>query len=42
MQRQGLYSPAPAIPYVLGYECSGVVEAVGDGVTEFEASEMRT
>ncbi|XP_028392255.1 synaptic vesicle membrane protein VAT-1 homolog [Dendronephthya gigantea] len=36
MQRQGLYPGAPQIPYVMGYECSGVVEAVGEGVTQFE------
>jgi NADPH:quinone reductase-like Zn-dependent oxidoreductase len=38
MQRQGLYPGAPQVPYVMGYECSGVVEALGEGVTEFEAS----
>ena len=36
MQRQGLYPGAPQVPYIMGYECSGVVEAVGEGVTEFE------
>ena len=41
MQRQGLYPGAPRIPYVMGYECSGVVEAIGEGVTEFEASHIK-
>jgi NADPH:quinone reductase-like Zn-dependent oxidoreductase len=32
LARQGLYPDAPAKPCVVGYEVSGVVEAVGDGV----------
>jgi len=32
MVRLGLYPDAPALPAVLGYEISGTVEAVGDGV----------
>ena len=40
MQRQGLYPGAPPVPYVMGYECSGVIEAVGEGVTDFEASKV--
>ncbi|XP_046842607.1 synaptic vesicle membrane protein VAT-1 homolog isoform X2 [Xenia sp. Carnegie-2017] len=36
MQRQGLYPAGKPVPYVMGYECSGVVEAVGEGVTDFE------
>ena len=39
MQRQGLYPGATVtVPYVMGYESAGVVEAVGEGVTQFEAS----
>ena len=39
MQRQGLYPGAPkTVPYIMGYECSGVVEAVGEGVKKIEAS----
>ena len=42
MQRQGLYPGAPPAPYIMGYECSGVVEAVSEGVTEFEVSRINS
>jgi NADPH:quinone reductase-like Zn-dependent oxidoreductase len=32
MARQGLYSDAPKLPMVLGYEVAGVVDALGPGV----------
>jgi synaptic vesicle membrane protein VAT-1 len=32
LARQGLYPPAPKTPCVVGYEVSGTVSAVGDGV----------
>src|SRR3954447_6904013 len=32
MARVGLYPDAPKTPCVLGYEVSGLVESVGDGV----------
>jgi len=35
MARMGLYPDAPKIPCVVGYEVAGVVDAVGQGVTEF-------
>jgi len=33
LSRKGLYGWAPERPYILGMECSGVVEAVGEGVS---------
>ncbi len=33
MARQGLYRDAPAPPMVVGYEVSGVIDALGQGVT---------
>ena len=33
MARQGMYPAAPKPPCVVGYEASGVVDAVGEGVT---------
>lgn len=32
MARQGLYLDAPKLPAILGYEASGVIDAVGEGV----------
>jgi NADPH:quinone reductase len=32
----GNYPFAPKIPFVLGYEAVGVVDAIGDGVTDFD------
>ena len=34
MARQGLYPDAPSPPLVVGYEVSGVIDAVGDDVVE--------
>lgn len=34
MARQGLYQDAPPPPMVVGYEVSGVIDAVGEGVDE--------
>lgn len=39
MARVGLYPDAPKPPCVLGYEVAGEVEAVGDGVTEFQVGD---
>ena len=36
MQRQGLYPGAPRTPYIIGYECSGVIEEIGEHVTGCE------
>ena len=32
MARQGLYPDAPPLPMVVGYEVSGIIDAIGDGV----------
>jgi NADPH:quinone reductase-like Zn-dependent oxidoreductase len=34
MAREGLYPDAPKLPCVVGYEAAGVVDALGEGVTE--------
>jgi NADPH:quinone reductase-like Zn-dependent oxidoreductase len=34
MARQGLYQDAPPPPLVVGFEVSGVIDAVGEGVTD--------
>src|SRR5450432_584708 len=34
MARVGLYPDAPKLPSVLGYEVSGIVELLGEGVTQ--------
>jgi NADPH:quinone reductase-like Zn-dependent oxidoreductase len=39
MARVGLYPDAPKLPCVVGYEVSGVVDQVGDGVTDLHEGE---
>ncbi|MGB2572194.1 NAD(P)H-quinone oxidoreductase [Micromonospora citrea] len=39
LQRQGFYPPPPGAPAYPGLECSGVVGAVGDGVTGWEVGQ---
>lgn len=34
MARQGLYPDAPPPPMIVGYEVSGTIDAIGDGVTD--------
>jgi NADPH:quinone reductase-like Zn-dependent oxidoreductase len=36
MGRMGIYPDAPKIPYVPGYEVSGVIETIGQGVTDLK------
>ena len=35
MVRQGVIDNLPKTPFIMGFECSGEVEALGDDVTEF-------
>ncbi|MEE8558545.1 MAG: alcohol dehydrogenase catalytic domain-containing protein, partial [Myxococcota bacterium] len=39
LQRRGLYPPPPGASEILGLECAGVVEAVGEGRTEWREGE---
>lgn len=39
MQRQGLYPPPQGASSILGLECAGVVDAVGPGVTRWQAGD---
>ena len=39
MARQGLYPDAPKFPAIMGYECAGVIDAVGSEVRDFAVSE---
>lgn len=36
LQRQGYYDPPPGATEILGLECSGTVEELGEGVTSFK------
>jgi NADPH:quinone reductase-like Zn-dependent oxidoreductase len=39
MARVGLYPDAPKVPCVVGYEASGTIDKVGDGVTGFSVGD---
>lgn len=41
VQRDGNYPPPPGASTILGLECSGVVEALGDGVPDDESARER-
>jgi NADPH:quinone reductase-like Zn-dependent oxidoreductase len=39
LARMGLYPDAPKLPCVVGYEVAGTVDAVGEGVSEFQVGQ---
>lgn len=39
MVRQGALDNLPKTPFIMGFECSGEVEAVGEGVTDFKVGD---
>jgi NADPH2:quinone reductase len=39
LSRRGMYRWAPPLPYILGMEASGEIDAVGDGVTAHKAGD---
>ncbi|GFU48672.1 synaptic vesicle membrane protein VAT-1 homolog-like [Nephila pilipes] len=39
MARQGAIDNPPKTPCVMGFECAGVIEAVGEGVTDFKVND---
>lgn len=39
LARMGLYPDAPKIPCVVGYEVSGTIDEVGEGVTEYKVGD---
>ena len=40
MQRRGLYPPPPGASDIMGLECAGVVEALGEGVSRFSIGDQ--
>src|SRR5438876_10758965 len=40
LARMGLYPDAPKIPCVVGYEVAGRVDALGEGITEFQIGQQ--
>ncbi|MDO8733498.1 MAG: NAD(P)H-quinone oxidoreductase [Actinomycetota bacterium] len=39
LQRQGMYDPPPGTSTIIGLECSGVITALGKGVTSFSVGQ---
>ncbi len=39
LQRKGLYNPPPGASAIMGLEAAGVIDALGEGVTEFQLGE---
>jgi len=38
MARQGVIESLPKAPLILGFECSGIIEQVAEGVEKFKVS----
>lgn len=38
MVRQGAIDSPPKCPFILGFECAGDIEQVGEGVEDFQVS----
>jgi NADPH:quinone reductase-like Zn-dependent oxidoreductase len=38
MVRQGAIDSPPKTPFILGFECSGEIEEIGEGVEDFKVS----
>jgi NADPH2:quinone reductase len=39
LQRQGFYPPPPGASPLIGVEVSGVVDSIGEGVTDFKVGD---
>lgn len=42
MLRQGAIDVSAKVPFVMGFECSGVIEEVGEGVTDLKVGDRVT
>lgn len=40
MVRQGVIDSLPKTPFILGFECAGEVEQVGEGVEKFKVNNI--
>jgi len=41
MVRQGAIDNPPKVPFVMGFECAGEVEAIGEAVEDLKVSSLR-
>ncbi|MBO8666593.1 alcohol dehydrogenase catalytic domain-containing protein, partial [Staphylococcus aureus] len=39
MARQGVIESLPKAPFILGFECSGIIEQVAEGVEKFKVGD---
>lgn len=40
MARQGAIESLPKAPFILGFECSGVIEQIGEGVEKYKVNAL--